>query len=132
MDRALEFERVSISDARGSFESTYRVPEAPKTYVRAAPAEPTSLTSSSREWLAELPAEVRPTELAAHFPRVANELSARWRKVSACEQYLDDLVFDRRGGRTGFPRNIGHEINGLRDYYANLHPKIRTDWDFVV
>ena len=132
MDRAVEFERVSISEARGSFESGYRAPEPQKTYVRATPAGPVSLTSASREWLAELPADVRPTELATYFPRVANELSTRWRKVSPCEEYLDDLVFDRRGGRTGFPRDIGREITGLRDYYATLHPKVRTDWDFIV
>lgn len=131
MDRALEFERVSISEARGSFESGYREPESKQSHVRAAPTEPISLASTAREWLAELPADVRPAELVAYYPRIANELSARWRKVTLCEQYLDDLVFDRRGARTGFPRGIGREIASLRDYYATLHPKIRSDWDFV-
>jgi hypothetical protein len=132
MDRALEFERVSVGEARGSFESGYRTPEAPKAHVRAAPAEPVTLTSTARAWLAELPEDVRPLELAAYFPRIANELSNRWRKVVPCEQYLDDLVFDRRGGRMGFPRNIGRELASLRDHYAIIHPKLRTDWDFVV
>jgi hypothetical protein len=131
MDRALEFERVSVSEARGSFESGYGAPEPTRAHVRAAPAEPATLASAAREWLAELPADVRPVELAAYYPRIANELSSRWRKVAPCEQYLDELVFDRRGGRTGFPRNIGRELASLRDYYLIIHPKLRTDWDFV-
>jgi hypothetical protein len=131
MDRTLEFERVSVIEARWSFESEFRSPSREVVHGRAAPAEPASLDSGTLEWLAGIPDDVRPVDLAAQFPRIANEMFSRWRKVARCEEYFDDLLFDRRGGRMGFSRSIGRELTRLRDYYAIIHPERRSSWDFV-
>lgn len=131
MDRALDYEPVSIVEARWSFESDYRSPARDVAHPRTAPMEPATLDGAALEWLAGLPDDVRPVELAAQFARVANELCDRWRRVARCEEYFDELIFDRRGGRQGFPRGVARELTRLRDYYAIIHPECRTTWDFV-
>jgi hypothetical protein len=51
------------------------------------------------------------------FPRIAMSLCECWGK-EACGPYLRSLVFDERGGRQGFPPDVGAELfmlNGLLD-----------------
>ena len=76
-----------------------------------------------------LPAAVRPVVLARKFPRIANSIAELWRRVARCEEYLDTLVVDLRGDRTGFPLEVAQELAALRGYYAELHPQNRSAWD---
>jgi hypothetical protein len=96
--------------------------------------EPASetLEPATIDWLEALPADVCPAVLAERYPRIANKLCVLWRRVARCEEFLDDLLVDRRGGRTGFPLEIVQELTALRDYYARLHPRPGTTWDVSI
>lgn len=75
-----------------------------------------SLTGTTRHWLRRLPAGRRPLQLCTQFPRVANRIAWHWRDPAEAREVLDDLLTDRRGGRSGFPRDVGAELRRLRDY----------------
>ena len=75
------------------------------------------LLSPTIDWLAALPPNVRPLALATKFPRVANRIAQEWPKPSACRRDFDDLVYDKRGARRGFPPDVFVELLALRDYY---------------
>ncbi len=75
------------------------------------------LLSSTVDWLASLPPNVRPLALATKFPRVANRIAKEWREPSACRRDFDDLVYDKRGTRRGFPPDVYVELLALRDFY---------------
>ena len=76
-------------------------------------------------WAESLPTEVRPLALIQGFPRIANTLARLWQDETGLRQYLDDLLSDRRGGRRGFPPEIHHEVQVLREYYEGRYP---TAW----
>jgi hypothetical protein len=75
------------------------------------------LLPSTRRWADELPPDVRPKELMAKYPRLANMAAASWGSAVAFRDYLDILVIDRRGGRQGFSAGIRAEFEQLRTYY---------------
>ena len=75
------------------------------------------LLSSTIDWLAALPPNVRPLALATKYPRLANRIAQEWREPSACRRDFDDLVYDKRGTRRGFPPDVYVELLSLRDYY---------------
>ena len=75
------------------------------------------LLSSTIDWLANLPPQARPLALATKFPRVANRIAHEWNEPSACRRDFDDLVYDNRGSRKGFPPDVLGELLTLRDYY---------------
>jgi hypothetical protein len=126
---AIEFERVSVSEAlwSGAPELESLGPEA--IVAREARDEAAALDDVTVAWLAALPEHARPATLARRYPRIANRLCSLWRLVSRCEDYLDDLMFDRRGGRQGFPRDVARDVAALHVYYSTLHPVQRSHWD---
>jgi len=75
------------------------------------------LLSSTIDWLATLPMNVRPLALATQFPRVANRIAQEWKEPSACRRDFEDLVYDNRGDREGFPSDVLVELLALRDHY---------------
>lgn len=85
--------------------------------IRRAPL-PTdrALSGQAIDWLMSLPAELRPQELSAQFPRIANDLAAVWHEPVECQATLDKLLGDERKGRTGFPPQVHDELVALRDW----------------
>jgi len=75
------------------------------------------LLPTTIEWLANLPLHVRPLALATQFPRVANRIAQEWKEPSACRRDFEDLVYDNRGDREGFPPDVLVELLALRDHY---------------
>ena len=75
------------------------------------------LLSSTIDWLASLPVPVRPLALATQYPRVANRIAQEWKEPSACRRDFEDLVYDNRGNREGFPPDVLVELLALRDHY---------------
>lgn len=47
--------------------------------------------------------------IEARYPHIVKGLCDCWGKP-ACQDYLADLVFDRRGGRQGFPPDVSAEL----------------------
>ena len=128
----LEFELVSVADAKRVFDGdAARRPDAVQCTYKRAGISQEPLLDITRVWLASLPQDVRPINLAEQFPRVANRLRFLWRQVARCEVYLDDLFVDRRGDRKGFPPRVSQELTALREYYALLHPSRASTWGHV-
>ena len=128
--KSLDFEKVSVEDARKSLEGPLKESVPPATVRHKSGATPI-LLEATNTWLAELPYAVRPIELASRFPRIANSIAELWRRVARCEEYLDSLLVDQRGARRGFPPAVAHELGALRAYYAELHPSKQSAWDMV-
>jgi hypothetical protein len=130
---ALEFEKVSLDDARKALDETTGVYAKRKTEDweakrTATPSEP--LSDAAAAWIAELPPSVQPRQLALRYARLANRLCEVWPTPARCEKLLDDLMMDRRGGRRGFPLAIANELAALRDHYFRLH-HTGSAWDYV-
>ena len=127
--KSLDFEKVSVADARKSLDGPLKESVPPATVRHKSGATPI-LLEATNTWLAELPYAVRPIELASRFPRIANSIAELWRRVARCEEYLDSLLVDHRGNRTGFPSAVAQEVAALRSYYAELHPSNASTWEF--
>jgi hypothetical protein len=128
--KSLDFEKVSVEDARKALEGPSKEDDPPKTHVRRSSGTNPILLDATVAWLEELPHTVRPNALASRFPRIANSIADLWRRVARCEEYLDSLVVDHRGDRKGFPPEVAQELATLRSYYAELHPSSNSTWDF--
>ena len=129
--KSLEFEKVSVADARKAMEGAPKTEGKPTTVIRRSPETNPVLLDATIAWMGELPYAARPTELAQRFPRIANSIAELWPRVDRCEQYLDALLVDQRGDRKGFPMSVALEIASLRSYYTELHPRARNAWDSV-
>jgi hypothetical protein len=129
--KSLEFEKVSIADARQEFESQHKRVDAGALAVQRASQSSAVLRDATTLWMAGLPQAVRPITLARKFPRIANSIAELWRRVARCEEYLDTLVVDLRGDRKGFPPEVAQELTALRSYYSELHPHNQSAWDLV-
>jgi hypothetical protein len=69
-------------------------------------------------WLQQLPQPVRPSELCAHYPRVANRIALCWSDPYLTEQVFDALLLSQRGKRNGFPPRVAAEMMRLRAFHA--------------
>lgn len=47
--------------------------------------------------------------IESRFPHVAKGLCESWGKPE-CQDYLDSLIIDKRGGRQGFPPEVSVEL----------------------
>jgi hypothetical protein len=82
-------------------------------------------------WLQQLPQPVRPSELCAHYPRVANRIALCWSDPYLTEQVFDALLLSQRGKRNGFPPRVAAEMMRLRAFHARqkgTHKGVRM-WD---
>jgi hypothetical protein len=129
--KPLEFEKVSVEEATWALDGNPAKQRSDKETTRCTRTREEPLLNVTRMWLASLPQDVRPMELARQFPRIPNRLRHLWTQVARCEEYLDSLLVDRRGTRKGFPQQVAQELRTLRDYYAVLHPRTATNWDNV-
>jgi hypothetical protein len=88
-----------------------------------------ALTGTTRIWLRRLPAGRRPLRLCLRFPRVANRIAWCWHDAALASQVLEDLLTDRRGGRTGFPKPVVAELRRLREYHdRGRHEPQHAGW----
>ena len=129
--KSLASEKVSIADVQLERASERQRVDDCAWAAQRAPQRRAVLLEATTLWMAELPQAVRPIILARKFPRIANSIAELWRRVARCEEYLDTLVVDLRGDRTGFPPEVARELTALRSYFAELHPHNRSVWELV-
>ena len=129
--KPLEFEKVSVADARKALDGAPKAEDKATTVVRGGVDANPVLLDATVAWMTELPYTVRPTELASRFPRIANSIAELWRRVSRCEEYLDSILVDPRGDRKAVPPAVALELTALRAYYAELHPRPQSTGDSV-
>ena len=133
---SLEFEKVSLTDARKALEETgpaaYAVPRKTENWEeKRTQSSAETLGEETHAWMSELPASVRPQQWALRYARLANRLCQVWKDQAKCERLLDDLMIDRRGGRRGFPLQVANELATLRDHYFRLHHHGKSAWEHV-
>jgi|KBSMisStaDraftv2_1062788.scaffolds.fasta_scaffold25309_4 hypothetical protein len=121
----------SIHDIRKELDQRTRDSDVRKQVVDRASRANAVLTDETSRWLAGLPMKVRPLSLARKYPRIANGVADLWREVANCKEYLDSLVVDLRGDRSGFPPDVATELLALRSHYSELHPDKGSSWDLV-
>ncbi len=132
MKYTLDFEKISIEDAVKSIDRVSH-PEMVKDWTSfRAPVRVEPLHDATVQWLASIPFDARPRQLAREYPRIANRLCEIWKRPAQCEPYLKDLVMDNRGGRKGFPLAIAQELTSLNHHYSTLYPYRHTVWDNVL
>ena len=103
-----------------------------ETPYRRAPEKAETLKQTTMHWLAALPTPVRPKHLPIKFVRIANGLSDSWHDPARCSEYFQELLIDRRGGRHGFPNEVGTELAVLQDYFeTKVHASPQTVWDLI-
>lgn len=73
------------------------------------------LQDATMMWLRSLDPAMRPRELAARFPRLANRLAACWHDPTETMRVIGELVLDSRGGRRGFPLGVATELTALHE-----------------
>ena len=76
-----------------------------------------ALQRAAAAWLEQLPAPLRPMQLAQTYPRIVNRLARLWDSPQPCLAYFEELRIDWRIGRQGFPMPISLELNELCAYY---------------
>jgi hypothetical protein len=88
------------------------------------------LDQRSKNILASIPSEIRPTNVVEKFPHIMNLVSGSWHEPKAFVKTLDDLLIDDRGNRVGFPFAVIVELTDLREYYfSTVRPEARKLWD---
>ena len=126
-----KFEKHSLIAVRKDVDpGQAKVAQRKQAAERTAQANAGLLDETAR-WMSSLPAGVRPFACAHRFPRIANSIADLWRRIPECEEYLDSLVIDLRGNRTGFPPDVAKELRALRSYYTDLHPQRDYAWELA-
>ena len=82
--------------------------------LASAPAG--ALPPDVRELLWRLPAG-QLERTAARFPHVLEAIARAWATPARMHATLDSLMFDERGGRSGFPIEVLQELGELRACY---------------
>lgn len=82
-------------------------------------------------WLQHLPQALRPSELCARYPRVANRIALCWSDPALTDYLLDGLMVNHRGKRNGFPPPVAVELMRLRLLHARRKGIAHTvpTWD---
>lgn len=79
------------------------------------------LVSETHFWLRNIPRAFHPRRFCFDYPRAANRLARSWHDPTLVDRVLNDLLFDERGGRAGFPPRIVDELKLLRRFHEQPH-----------
>lgn len=116
----IEFEPVTVDDVRDMLK-----PLSQPTYFKAADPfkalrkkeVPVSLDGYAIAWMAKLPRDVQPRETGHKYARIVNRLAALSSMPDKYQEYLADLLVDRRGSRQGFPAPVARELENLQKHF---------------
>ena len=125
---AIDFEAVDLDTARHALDSPPPGVEERKRLRpgyweerrRPLTATDRALAGAALEWIVRLPPALRPRALAERYPRVVNLIAETWSTPQQWRGTFDELMFDSRGARQGFPHEIELELQSLRRYREGL------------
>ena len=98
---------------------------------RKAPQEE-NLTAAAEGWLESLPDDIRPKMVPEKYARIVNRMASLWKRPDEFMAYMDGLLVDDRGDRSGFPMTIALELATIKDHYEiSVHPEMSKAylWD---
>lgn len=73
--------------------------------------------------------EKYPYALETLYPRVLERILSLWDTPPALQDYFEELMVDKRGGRQGFPREVAHDIFVLSAVYDDFLSRPPEDFD---
>lgn len=76
------------------------------------------MLSDTHHWLRRVPPRIHPRHLCRYHPHLANRLAQCWGDRNRVEQFVDDLLVDRRGGRKGLSARVATELMCLERFHA--------------
>ena len=76
------------------------------------------MLSDTHHWLRRVPPRIHPKHLCRYHPHLANRLAQCWGDRNRVEQFVDDLLVDRRGGRKGLSTRVAAELLCLERFHA--------------
>ncbi len=127
-DEGFEFELTDFASAREALDESVidiarhnaRPTDPAEWAKRRRPASPAdrALTGEAIAWMLGLPERIRPEQLAARMPRLANQIAAAWNDRLRCANALHALTIDDRGGRRGLPIDILAEVQFLHRHLS--------------
>jgi hypothetical protein len=128
----VEFELVSVDDVKHMLKSdtapVFHKTSDPFKALRRKEAT-MALQGYAIAWMAKLPPEKQPRACANKYPRIVNKLAAIWDMPEKANEYLRDLVVDKRGGvRQGFPMDVQQELQNLRGVKSAKLVNDRSAW----
>jgi len=62
-------------------------------------------------------------QTARDFPHLIERFAANWSSPQSMRKVFDDLTFETRSGRQGFPLAVLSELTELRERYENAQPR---------
>ena len=71
-----------------------------------------------------------PTKTAELYPRILERISILWGTVGMA-RYFNEILFDERGDREGFPQDVMAELFALSNYHESTRPsrsKLEAVW----
>lgn len=80
------------------------------------------LDARAQRLCASLPPALRPALTCERFPHVVNRIAAEWENPARFARLMDELLFDVRGDRTGFPHQAVRELTALREHHLAALP----------
>ena len=72
-----------------------------------------------------------PTHTEAKYPRIAEKIAMLWGTVGM-SRYFNEILFDDRGDREGFPSEVMLELFALSNYHDSTRPSrsaIESAWE---
>lgn len=116
----IEFEPVTVEEVRGMLK-----PLTPPTFFKATDPfkalrkkeTQVELQGYALTWMARLPRPAQPRETANRYARIVNRLAALYSMPDKYQEYLADLLIDRRGTRQGFPEVVTTELQALQKHF---------------
>jgi hypothetical protein len=68
-----------------------------------------------------------------HHPNIFEKISIMWGSIEL-QNYLDSIIFDKRGGRRGFSDSVGTAIFKVFETHGKLIHKKKTGdvWDVIL
>jgi hypothetical protein len=104
MEPPIEFEKVSFDDAKKALDTKVADDKVKGYPGERAPEHGEPLLESTKRWLNELPASVRPDRDGQGFSANRQQAGRVVEAPVALRRVFQTLLLDKRGGRKGFPR----------------------------
>lgn len=73
-----------------------------------------------------------PSYLEDHFPHLIPKLTGYWDKPHEFKAFISNLIFDTRGGRSGWPSEAWDELVFLEALHQSSHPADQRDEEDVL
>ncbi len=124
-DQALDRFALNQSTQGAKFVNNVPRPEAPKRNAEQS-------FKFANELIGKLPSDLSLIHLYAEFPHVLDKVAMAWGDHLAFYALMDDLLIDKRGGRTGFPFKAAIELSRLAEHYEQyVSKRPKSKWDVI-